>query len=1229
MRARDRAALIVVGAGALALSAAMTLLRDSAVEEHLERLLPRLLSAPCSFSGASFSVLDGLLVRDLTVLDPNDPLAAPLLSVGETRIEYTLDVFGEGPRLTDVVLVAPRLRVVRDQDGTVSLLSVVRGRDDGTDSDDTDASRGLPRVRIIGGDVELSDPALLADGASLSLHGIRAGLAEEDGVLTLTTTATADLIGDFDARATLDRDGQSGQIDITLKGAELSSSLAGRLESRAATFLRDLDAAGTLSGRVTLTLVDGAVADADGELVLDDVAVSVRIPDDTGRAEPRPLRLTSLNGKLIAREGRVSIESLTGRLLDADLSVDGGVDLRPPSGMTDDDRRVDLRVGIDGLGVGPELVAHLPSHLGEIQRRFAIHARVGATVHVRGRTERPTVDARLVLTEGRASYEGGIHPDTGARFGFPWQVTDLEGTVEVTGTRVDIDATGRHGPARVTVQGMTDLTADRRVITDIRIGATDVPLDDDLKSAFLENGEALFARWRPDGVAERIDVRVVQDPDVDALGEAATDVDLEFDGRATFHPSLLPADLAVSSGTVRVHQPVVDGQRIDTVTLQGVEAAGDGFTITANGAVTTDAAGTRDDLHLGLSGSANETLMTALQASPDVPKGTKRALRLLQPRGPLRAEVLLRGDATVREDSVTVTLDGVSVAGWDGIPLALSDARGTVGLDGETLTVTGLTARALGDARIRIDGTLDGLASESIVPRLVIAATDAPLGARLRTALGTLGDPLAPFWDEVRPGDDAFADIDLIVGPDDQAAGPIDARLRRIRGGLNLQGFALVAEDGTARFADGLVETDLVGRIGDAAVTIAGGRLDTRSGDATAVLTARGLPFPRGLAPVLPPETVDSLADAVPGRALHLNAMALTWESASRRLTLEGRATLRPRERATASGETILHDADVVLRPAVLTLPESGPVEVAAAVEIVRAHIEPGIEIEELIGHASVTGTLGGDDATLQVALTDAAFRTLGRPFRDVSLHLDVEGAKIRVEDLSARLHGGLLTGQIGAGGAKVAYRGDLSLTGARLSRVLSERPGQTSEGLLDVRVRFRNPTGKARDLQGAGRAEMRDARLVAPVATAVTNAVNGALLGLGNMQGEFSEGFVEFDLRGDRALVRDLYIGGAALPPLGTLELRDGRGAVGLDGERIDLIVYPRIKFDPFGLDPTGLFDSLLSVAQVLLRRVRIEGTMRNPTTSWEVVGEDGDAEFAPRPQPAGELLPYGPEPW
>ena len=88
-------------------------------------------------------------------------------------------------------------------------------------------------------------------------------------------------------------------------------------------------------------------------------------------------------------------------------------------------------------------------------------------------------------------------------------------------------------------RGLIDFTHGDQ-LPEIEISATDVPLDDALKAGFQQRGDAMWSAWAPAGVAKSISVRVVRDPHADGPFGSATEVICEFDGRASFTPSVFP-----------------------------------------------------------------------------------------------------------------------------------------------------------------------------------------------------------------------------------------------------------------------------------------------------------------------------------------------------------------------------------------------------------------------------------------------------------------------------------------------------------------------------------------------------------------------------------------------------------------------------------------------------------------------------------------------------------------
>src|SRR5689334_17426851 len=111
MLARNKIALVVVGTAIAVVPAYVVATSDAVVARVLATGLRRYVRAPCRFDAAHFTFLEGIEVRGLVVLDPADPLGAPLLAADRCRVNYMLDVTGFGPHVTGIDLERPRLRL--------------------------------------------------------------------------------------------------------------------------------------------------------------------------------------------------------------------------------------------------------------------------------------------------------------------------------------------------------------------------------------------------------------------------------------------------------------------------------------------------------------------------------------------------------------------------------------------------------------------------------------------------------------------------------------------------------------------------------------------------------------------------------------------------------------------------------------------------------------------------------------------------------------------------------------------------------------------------------------------------------------------------------------------------------------------------------------------------------------------------------------------------------------
>ena len=1223
MRARNRLALVAAGAFCLIASVYATATRRSAVEVRVRDLLVDALRAPCAFDEAEFTFLDGLTIRGLRVFARDDPLQPPLVQVGTARLDFNLDLFGQGPRLTVVHLQSPTVRLSAGQDGRASLLDIAAPSAPGS------PAPALPTLRILDGTVIVDGPPMLPAGDVLTLRSIKADVvADEEGIRVPDGHARTDSLGAIGFTFDLASDGTSLRASIATEEIDIGHFVENTGLAQIRQSLARLGATGKMRVRADASVVSGAVTRLDADVEVSGARVETAIPDDPGAPSPEPFAIEFDQLHVTLSNGRVTIERGAGRVLGAALQIHGHADLGRQLGFgADVPPALDLAVTLTDVAITKEFRRHLPEHLLDISETYALEGFADVRASVRGPLADPDTDVHLDARDVTASYVGPRDEnDPATRSGFPWRVDGLVGTVDVLPGRIAFQGSGHHGDASVDVDGYNQSLGDAGSRTEVRVTATRIPIDQDLWAGFEGRGEETLGPWRPEGVAEAVEVLVEQSPDV-AAGETGTQVTIRLGGDVAFTPSVLPARMQAEAGVIRILEPPEEHGRGSRVEIEGVRARAPGFTlVSADGAVV----GGDEDLHVVFAVESLEaSFRDAVLASSTLSDGAKHAVDLLRPSGAAEVDILIKSTAGARDDVVAATLNGVDVRGWEGVPLSLSGLVGAVRFEDDTLTTPGLHGVAFDDATISVSGALSDI-SGTIRPRVDLRAQRLPLDTRLRDALGTLVEGVRGVWDEIPPAADLHADVSASIRPPDDPDGELRFSLAAVRGGLTLLGLPLQLQSGDASYDAGIVSGSLDALRGAGSIHVDRFTYDSATGDVAADLSARGLLFPDDLVPLLAPEAAATIAQTLSPAHLHLPRLHVAWDDTLRQLDASGAASFR----VTAQGleqEGIHVRAQLELDDVVAVFPTQGPTTVSGHARLTETSVDPGVTIEDLRGGATFRGELGGDPSTFELDLTDASARLFGLRLDELATRLEIEGELLRLPSVRANLYDGVLEGHFNKGGERLAYRGSFDLTGADLALYAADQQLSAMAGTVDTEVRFRNPGGPAGELEGSGRLEVAGAAVRVPWISASLLAIDRALLGVSAIKGDFHTGRLAFDVRGRRLLVRELHFEGPSVPFFlgATLEIQDGQGVIDMIDGRIDLAIYPRVKLGVLGLDPTGIFDRIVGLAQFMVRRLRVEGTTRNPRTRWEVIARDIDEELRPHPRPLGDIRRFGPEPW
>jgi len=1207
MLIRNHVAIVVVGVGIAVVSAYVIGTSDAVVSRVLRERLMSNVRAPCTFDHASFTFLGGVRLHGLVVSDPDAPFSAPLLTAETAVVDYKLGAFGLGPRITDVSVERPRLKIERAADGSLPIKRLV------------DFAGGGPKLRpfvvkLRGGLATFADPSLLAQGP-LALTDVNLDVTPQSDSADWThavvaLTAKSDVLGAVKADAVVGRGEESFVATLDLPQIRFDAAVARRFVGETAKGVAEMSPAGTASAHVQVRVGKGRPPAPEAEVVLHDVSVRVSNLDDP---PPEPIDVTKINGRLHYAAGRLDATDLAFTALGATFRAQAAID-----GIGRDAPRLDATASMSDLALDDALRRHVRARFRRIAEAYDVRGTGGATATVKGPLDDLAVGVVAKLTHGHVRYDGYLDPKDGVRHGYAYDADDVTGTVTLEGPTISIDATGSHGPATLHATGTVVTSSAGRDVPDITIVADDVPLDDAIRKAFHDGGEKAFVPYAPSGTAQTITVHVRHDP----IGKRdAVDVRLKFDGRARFSPHVFPAAFTDAVGDVEVLEP--DGaRREDLVRLKDLTARGDGFGVRVSGEVLGD----HEDLRIHADvAEAGGAFRAAVEKSTAIPKNAIAAMQKLDPSGALGidAHVLHRPDGT-RGDVVDFDLRGTNVAGYGDVRLAARKVTGRVHLEGEQLTFENLAGElALGEFAppFRGFGKLVGI-SGTPEPTIHVEAAELPLGDALREALGPLAITGAKFWDVAQPVGSVRAGAVLDLRPSTDRV-PFEVSATGIHGALRPLGLEIDCDGGSFHYDGFAVQVrDLDAAIGAATMKIDSADYDMLYGVLDVRVSAlRALKFPEDLEGPLARDTIEKIVESAPGRILHAPKLHVVYRPNPRSIEIDGDVSFRPRSRHATGEQGYRPDGNLSIERLAFLMPEYEPVSFDGEARADDFAFKVGVAVEKMFGPIAFSGTLGAKP-TFRARTTGASFRVEDFPLEKADVEVDPTPAGERVNVKKANFMAGDFQCVVATGDRGVGYQGKLTIEGADLEKFLRSR-GDVSEhvatGVVDGDLQFHNPTGVFADLRGDGKLVVSRGHL-SPAPGVGAAGVKIATLGV--VSPDLTDAEMKFDLNGDRLILTKLEV---TSDVNGASALTHGSGWVELGG-RLDVSVDLQI------------FDINIPVVRQLFSwfqrpwptRVRILGTLRNPRTAplFYDFGLGHDVA-RPEPQPAGDVRPPERDPW
>lgn len=301
--------------------AARWYLSSSGAAQQIARALRERLALPVQLKQASVGMMGGTTLGGLSVPEPGDEAAEPLLSV--EKVEADLSILGalSGSLPTRLTLSGVRLNLRFDAAGKLL-----------TPLPDAGGKSTLPRIELR--DVQVT---LRQTGRQpVVLHGKQAVVATGDGGVTLTGSLDDPYWGDWSVSG---RRKDDGAVELTLKAddAAVTQEKLTRLPFVAPAVWQEVQAEGRTPVKLTVRLA-GSEAEVRYRLDLQ--------PRDTRvRVAAIDLSADQASGKLTVEGARVTLRDVQGRTAGGTVALNGDLDFTSPAARL----RFDVRVG--GLAV--------------------------------------------------------------------------------------------------------------------------------------------------------------------------------------------------------------------------------------------------------------------------------------------------------------------------------------------------------------------------------------------------------------------------------------------------------------------------------------------------------------------------------------------------------------------------------------------------------------------------------------------------------------------------------------------------------------------------------------------------------------------------------------------------------------------------------------------------------------------------------------------------------------
>jgi hypothetical protein len=882
------------------------------------------------------------------------------------------------------------------------------------------------------------------------------------------------------------------------------------------------------------------------------------LPEELGQ-----LRLEDVSGRIRFEAARLTFEDLTGRLAQEGggrFTVNGRYD------GYEADRPFEFTVKLADTTI-PRIAGRteLLRDLAQAEEDYRPRGRVSLEMTVRR------------SADGKLDVAGTAKTDSMAVLykWFPYPLEQLRGELRFTAEEVVFEGLeARQGPGRFVLSGRVGL-GPRAHEYDVLVTAKDLPVDETLRAALNPGMRAAWKELAPAGRAN-VTARVRR-----RTGEAEH-ATLTILGGGDLHVRhrAFPYPLRLTGGSVEIVGEDIIMPPAGEAASGGITAENGGMSCRIRGTIR---AGDRPSVDVTVEAREipiDDVLLAALQPAQRKVMETIHAEGLIRRA---RAHLWQREGDEVLECEIPALVEGLSLRP-DAFPYAIGEATCELTVHTRRVVIHRLTGR---HGKARIDGAgelIFGGEAAGIV--LSASAKDLPLDESLRAALQPA---VRRVWDAVQPRGMAHVVVERYAAntPDAPAGEDFDIRLAPTDATVAYRGVPYRFQLGTAGEAP-----PLAGERGAAAapVRITPGEVVLRGLESTArgtprlehlagtvkfddrrvaadlAVTATGLPLDAERIRAFREADVP-LADRLkPGGTFDIDLKRLRVEQVAEAATTTRpaaeeapAATTRPAAppQWTADGRLALHQ--------VLVAFAGGAHEVTGVAEGTASEDAEGLTIDGRMSSFAVVLEGGRKVSRLQAQLRK-------RP-----------DGELAVERIAGEAYGGRVEGKAYVGMAAPArYRARVSFEGLKIGELLGGGEGVVT-GEAEGNTELSGTAGEAASTRASGKVWLRKAEFSElPILLGMLQVITLTIPG----GGTFSEAFIDYHMKGETVVLREIRLGGKTASILGSGRMHLGSRKLAVTLLRGKSGVLPGLE---------GLEELLRGVLREIVE-VRLTGTIDRP---------------------------------